>query len=109
ILNEKEGSYEQDYWNRPGNDKLRGGGDAGRRARGDPEPGGRANDAFGGGTYEDGGTPGWTSGEAPSGNESREHGVLDQTIHGAALRRSGGRNEARALQGGKGEPRRCAN
>src|SRR5208283_501178 len=42
ILNEKEGSYEQDHRNRPGNDKLRGGGNAGRQARSDPkQEGGR--------------------------------------------------------------------
>src|SRR5712692_9134252 len=39
----RNGSKEQDYCNGPGNDKLSGGSDAGRRAGGDPQPGRRSH------------------------------------------------------------------
>src|SRR5580700_890521 len=99
---EGEGEHEQDYWNRLGNNELGGVGDAGWRTGGDPEPGRHAHDAFGGGDHEDGGATGGPSGETPGGDQSGEHHLFDQALHGAALRRSARRDEAGALQSSEG-------
>ena len=53
-------------------------------------------------------TPGRPSGQASGDHQSRKHRVFDQAVYGPPLRRSAGRNQARALQGDEGSARRRA-
>ena len=56
--------------------------------------------------HEGRGDPRRAGGQAPGDHESREHRVLDQAVHGTALRRGAPGDQARPVQGGQGQQRR---
>ena len=77
----------------------------GRRADGDPERGGRADDAVGRRVHE-GRPAARRRARAPAaGHEPREHGLLDQAVHGAEVRRGQRGDDHRPLPRRQGRER----
>ena len=89
--------HEQNHRYRSRHDQLRGGGDGRRRTRRHHQSRRQPTDAFRGGVHEDGRAACRTGREAPGGHQPREHGLLDQTLHGPAIRRGHRRNEDGAV------------
>src|SRR6266566_4676508 len=84
--------YGQDYRNRLGNDQFRGGSHGRWRAHGHKQFGRRTHDPFGGGIHQRRQPAGGAGCQAPGGYQSGEHGLFNQAVYGAALRRSDGRD-----------------
>ena len=85
--------------NRPRHDELGRGRHGRRPARRHRQPGRRADHAVGRGVREGRRAARRPGRQASGGHQPREHGVLDQAVHGPEVRRSVERGVARAVQG----------
>ena len=80
----------------------------GRRADRHPERRGRADDSVGRRVHEGRPAPRRRPGEAAVGHEPPEHGLLDQALHGAQVRRGHGGDDDRPVRGRARPERRRA-
>ena len=74
----------------------------GGKPRRHPEPGREPPDAVGRRLHQGRRDPRRPGRQAPGRHQSREHGVLDQAVHGPPLRRGAGGDQARPVQGRQG-------
>ena len=96
----------KDDRNRPRDHELGDGRARGRRAGDHRERRGRAHDPVGGRVHRLRRAPRRHRGQAPGGDEPREHGVLDQALHGPQGGRGQGGGDDRPVQGRRRPQRR---
>ena len=103
VLSSNDGggryAWQESDWYRPRHDELGRGRHGRRAARRHRQPGRRAHDAVGRGVHQGRRAARRSGRQAAGGHEPREHGLLDQALHGPPVRRGVGRSVARAVQG----------